>query len=183
MSAYSSLSRVLRKTGVHIINAICKILPPDPFSNRLRPALLRSIGYKVGRQTSISPPSYLHGGDAEIGSGCFINLGAYFDLSGKVTIGDQVHFGHHVTIVTSEHAVGGPERRCGPISAMPVVIGDGAWIGANALILPGVTIGKGAVVAAGAVVSKSVPDNVVVGGVPARVLRSLSEGEPTPGSK
>ena len=180
MSAYSSLSRVVRKFGIHIVNIICKILPPDPVSNRFRPILLRSIGYRVGPRTSICPPDYLHGGAIEIGGGCFINLGAYFDLSGKVTIGNRVHFGHHVTVVTTEHAMGGPERRCGPITTAPVVIGDGAWIGANALILPGVTIGKGAVVAAGAVVSKSVPDNALAGGVPARVLRWLDQNEPSP---
>lgn len=174
MGVSAVLARSCKKTFVHFINLICKSLPPDPISNRLRPKILRLIGYRVGAGTSIATPGYLHGGQAKIGANCFINMGVYFDLSGKLTIGDNVHFGHGVTIVTTEHAMGGAEERCGPPSARSVDIGSGAWIGANVTVLPGVVIGTGSVVAAGAVVTKSVPDNVLVGGTPAKVLRNLS---------
>jgi maltose O-acetyltransferase len=176
MGVSAVLTRSFKKGFIHLINLVCKALPPDPISNRLRPKLLKLIGYRVGRGTSIATPGYMHGGTAEIGADCFVNMGCYFDLSGKVTIGDNVHIGHGVTIVTTEHAMGGPDERCGPPTGLPVDIGSGAWIGANATVLAGVSIGKGAVVASGAIVTKSVPDNVLVGGVPAKVLRNLDPG-------
>jgi maltose O-acetyltransferase len=69
-------------------------------------------------------------------------------------------------------------RRAGDLKAEPVTIGDGAWIGARATILPGVTIGGGAVVAAGSVVTRDLPANVLAGGVPARVIRELTVEAP-----
>ena len=78
-----------------------------------------------------------------------------------------------VIIITDDHEIGPPWHRCGDRVARPVVIEDGVWIGARVTLLPGVTIGRGSVVAAGAVVNKDVPPNTLVGGVPARILRTL----------
>lgn len=92
-----------------------------------------------------------------------------------VTIGEHVLIGPNTLITTVGHPLSREGRRNWGAWAKPVTIGDDVWIGGNAVILPGVTIGSNVVVAAGAVVTKDVPDNVVVGGVPARVLRDLED--------
>jgi acetyltransferase-like isoleucine patch superfamily enzyme len=76
-------------------------------------------------------------------------------------------------ILTSSHELGPTMQRAGPLFRRPVRIGQGAWVGARSVVLPGVSIGDGAVVAAGSMVTKDVPPNVLVGGVPASVRRSL----------
>jgi acetyltransferase-like isoleucine patch superfamily enzyme len=81
--------------------------------------------------------------------------------------------GQEVSIITAGHQIAGPFYRAGTLRPAAVRIGGGVWIGARATILPGVNVGPGTVVAAGAVVAHDVPANVLVGGVPARVLRSL----------
>ena len=146
-------------------------------SGRLRSTLLRINGARVGRRC------FIRGGlqvqesfRFVIGDDVFINSGCVFDGSAPIEIGNRVQFGFQVTLVTGDHRIGPPAGRAGEHHARSVCIGDGAWIGARAVILPGVTIGKGAVVAAGAVVTRDVEANSLVAGVPARVVRSLPDG-------
>ncbi len=118
---------------------------------------------------------------ANFGSGKGITLGARSgigidaDLHGTITIGDDVMMGPRCTIFSRNHRTDDPTR---PMNTQgfeedkPVVIGDDVWLGANTTILPGVHIGSGSIVAAGAVVTGDVPPYSIVGGVPARVLRS-----------
>jgi maltose O-acetyltransferase len=91
-----------------------------------------------------------------------------------VTIGNNVSFGHQVIVLTNTHDIGPASRRAATLCSKAVTIGNGAWLGARCTILPGVTIGDGAVVAAGSVVNEDVPANVLVAGVPARLVRLLS---------
>ena len=112
-------------------------------------------------------------GHLRTGERCLINRSCYLDLHASITLGDDVVVGHGTAIITSRHVLGPAERRAGAVEGLQVVIGSGAWLGANATVLPGVTIGPGAVVAAGAVVNSDVPANAVVAGVPARVIRRL----------
>jgi maltose O-acetyltransferase len=79
-----------------------------------------------------------------------------------------------VTFITAKHQIGEATQRAGAMRGASIVVGDGAWVGANATILPGVSVGRGAVVAAGAVVSRDVPPNVIVAGVPAKIKIELS---------
>jgi acetyltransferase-like isoleucine patch superfamily enzyme len=122
-------------------------------------------------------PSILAGADYEhllrIGDGCWSNVGCTFDIHARLDVGNNVNFGQEVLILTQTHEVGQPARRAAALKSLPVTIGDGAWIGARACILPGVTIGAGAIVGAGALVTHDVPRNVVVGGVPATIIKSL----------
>jgi len=82
--------------------------------------------------------------------------------------------GHGVTFITSDHETGTLSRRAGELKVLPIIVEDGVWIAANVTLLPGVTVGRGAVVAAGAVVTKDVPPNSLVAGIPAKVIRLLS---------
>lgn len=154
-------------------------LPPH-VGTRLRVYLLRMAGFQIGRGTVMwGTPTITGSGDLykrlHIGCGCWFNVGCFFNLGATITIGDRVALGHQVMVMTDSHAIGDRNRRAGPLTAQPVQIGDGAWVGARATILPGVTIGEGSVVAAGAVVTKSVAPHLLVGGVPARPIRELVE--------
>jgi acetyltransferase-like isoleucine patch superfamily enzyme len=111
-------------------------------------------------------------GDVILGDDCSIN--PFACVSGKVTCGNGVRIASHASIVGFNHGIDDPDRpihRQGVVS-VGIVIGDDAWIGANAVVLDGVTIGHGAVIAAGAVVTQDIPALSIAGGVPARVLRS-----------
>lgn len=100
-----------------------------------------------------------------------LNAGVCIQDQGGVWIGDGSLIGHNVVIATLNHDLD-PAKR-GNLIPAPVVIGKNVWVGSNATILQGVTIGDGAVVAAGAVVTKDIPPDTVVGGVPARVIKSI----------
>jgi len=109
-------------------------------------------------------------GRIRIGHGVFINAGVVVYSDVAITIEDDVALANEVYVMdTSSHGIEGRE----PYAA-PVVIGAGTWVGARAIVLPGVTIGKRVVVGAGAVVTKDVPDEVLVAGNPARVIRPLT---------
>ena len=111
------------------------------------------------------------GKNIHLGRGVFINAGCKFQDQGGIYLGDRVLVGQNVVLATLNHGMD-PARRA-DLHPAPIRIGDDAWIGANATVLPGVTIGHGAVVAAGAVVTSDVPEMTVVGGVPARVIKRI----------
>ena len=113
----------------------------------------------------------------ELGDQVDIGEFTHIRANGGVRIGNQVLIAAHVTITTREHPVELP--RWSVTSDAPIAIEDDVWIGAGAVVLPGVTIGRGAVVAAGAVVTASVEPYTVVAGVPARAIRSIAPPAPT----
>lgn len=157
---------------------ICKFLPNNTFL-RLRKLLLRWGGFTTGKGTIFMDVPVLSGGKhsismLSIGKHCFVNVECVFDLSSHIRIGNQVYFGHRVMLITSQHDFSSSRQRGGRLTGDSIIIEDGAWIGAGTIILPGVTVGAGAVVAAGSVVSKDVPSNTIVGGVPAKQIRELN---------
>ena len=134
------------------------------------------IGRPVGEGFCLFPPFYTdYGQNIIIGKNVLLNTSCHFQDQGGITIGDGAQIGHNVVLATLNHAMS-PSRR-GTMVPAPIHIGKNVWIGSNAAILPGVTIGDGAIVAAGAVVTRDVPENAIVGGVPARVIRHLREEE------
>jgi len=115
------------------------------------------------------PPFYTDCGlNLHIGENVFFNSGCRFQDQGGIYIGDNTMIGHNVVLATINHDIT-PDNR-GVNLPKPIRIGSNVWIGANATVLPGVTIGNNAVIAAGAVVTKDVPENTVVGGVPAKLI-------------
>ncbi|MDE6029797.1 MAG: sugar O-acetyltransferase [Clostridiales bacterium] len=144
--------------------------PPE----RLRELFSELIGRPVDEGFGLFPPFYAdYGGNITVGKNVFINSGCCFQDQGGIEIGDDVLIGQQVVIATLNHDLA-PAKRANMLPA-PVKIGNGVWIGAHATILAGVTIGDGAVVAAGAVVTKDVPANTVVGGVPAKAIKTVKE--------
>lgn len=142
----------------------------------LRALFSRLIGQPVDESFGLFPPFYTDcGKNIHIGKHVFVNMGCKFQDQGGIFIGDGALIGHNVVLATLNHAKS-PKDRSTMIPA-PIRIGRHVWIGSNATVLPGVTIGDGAIVAAGAVVTKDVPENTIVGGVPATVIRPLSEEE------
>lgn len=113
----------------------------------------------------------------ELGDQVDIGEFTHIRANGGLRVGNRVLIAAHVTITTREHPVELP--RWSVTTDAPITIEDDVWIGAGAVVLPGVTIGRGAVVAAGAVVTASVEPYTVVGGVPARALRSIAPPAPT----
>ena len=130
------------------------------------------IGKPVGRDFGLFPPFYTDfGKNITIGDNVFINAGCKFQDQGGIVIGDGALIGHNVVLATLNHDLA-PEKRQ-QLHPAPIRIGRGVWIGANATVTAGVSIGDNAVVAAGAVVNRDVPENTIVGGVPARIIKTI----------
>ncbi|MGM0900681.1 MAG: sugar O-acetyltransferase [Bacillota bacterium] len=136
----------------------------------------RLIGKPVDKTFAMFPPFYTDcGKNINVGKNVFINSGCRFQDQGGITIGDGVLIGHNVVLATLNHDID-PKKR-GTMHPALITIGQDVWIGANATVVPGVTIGDGAIIAAGAVVTKDVPPNVIVGGVPAKILKKIETGQ------
>ena len=159
---------------VFLSGALARLLPRY-VANRLRTRILRLAGWRIGADTYFAGvPRFSGVGQIRarltIGKQGWINVDCTFELNDTITIGDCVAIGHEVMILTSTHKIGTVVRRAGPKFTSPVSIGNGVWLGARCVILPGVTVGDGAVVSTGAVVTKDVPPNSVVAGAPATVV-------------
>ena len=129
-------------------------------------------GRKVDESFGMFPPFYTDcGKNIHIGRNVFFNGGCRFQDQGGIYIDDGALIGPMVVLATLNHEQD-PEHR-GNLFPKPIHIGKKVWIGANATVLPGVTIGDGAIVAAGAVASKDVPSGVIVGGVPAKIIKRV----------
>lgn len=164
---------MLLRIWIRVVNGVAWLLPDDSISRRIRVVCYRTLGCRIGRGSIIMGGGYINGFDVIIGRDVYINRNVHFDLNASVSIGDRVFVANDVKFITTNHAIGPHEQRAGQISAAPVVVGDGVWIGAAAIVLPGVRVGAGSIVAAGAVVTRDVPENVMVGGVPARTIKAL----------
>ena len=116
----------------------------------------------------------IHGGaNISIGDGCFVNYQAW--IENNVVIGKNCNIAYKVTFCTSTHIIGDNTRRAGASMSDEIKVGDGTWIGANALILPGIHIGSGCIIGAGSVVTKDCIDNGVYAGNPAMLIRKLDD--------
>lgn len=139
---------------------------------KIRQFLSQIIDSEIDESVTIFTPFHInYGKNTQIGKNVFINFDCVFLDLGGITIEDGVLIAPKVSLLSEGHPISPQERH----SLVPkhIHIKKNAWIGANATILHGVTIGQNAVVAAGSVVTKNVPDNVVVGGIPAQILKRL----------
>jgi len=149
-----------------------------PSEMEKREKLLKEMLAEVGEGCYIEPPFHSNFGGKHVHFGNYVyanfNLTAVDDA--HIYVGDYVMFGPNVTIATAGHPVNPPLRRHGQVQYnLDVHIEENVWVGAGAIILPGITIGKNSVIGAGSVVTKDIPANVVAVGNPCRVLRPISE--------
>ncbi|WP_313822860.1 DapH/DapD/GlmU-related protein [Citricoccus sp.] len=172
----SSLHEVMHRTSQDALRLTGELNGGYHEPARVRELLSELFGRPVPETVMLFPPFRTDfGKNTVLGDRVFLNSGCAFQDQGGITIGNGCQIGHNTVIATLNHALD-PERRL-DMHPAPVVIGTNVWIGSNATILPGVTIGDNAVVAAAAVVTKDVPADSVVLGSPARVVRSVT-GEP-----
>ncbi len=130
-------------------------------------------GKNVDKSFRLFPPFYTDcGKNITLGKNVFINACCKFQDQGGIIIGNNVLIGHNVTLATLNHDERPDKRQY--IYPKPIKIGNNVWIGSNATILQGITIGDGAIIGANSVVTKDVPENTIVAGVPAKVLRQIT---------
>ena len=138
----------------------------------LREIMGRLTGKKIDETFRLFPPFYTDfGKNITIGRDVFINSGCHFQDQGGIVIGDGSLIGHNVVLATINHDLDPKNNRKNHYA--PIIIGNYVWIGTNVTVVSGVTIGDWAVVGAGAVVTRDVPPRSVVGGVPARVIKTI----------
>ena len=140
--------------------------------DEVRALLSEVFGKPVDPTLRVFPPFYTDfGKNITIGKHVFINACCHFQDHGGVTIGDGCQIGHNVVFATLNHGIPADDRV--HTYPAPIVLGKNIWVGSNATILQGVTIGDNSIIAAGAVVTKDVPAGTIVGGVPAKIIRSI----------
>ena len=148
-------------------------LPADDMAGR--EALLHDIFGQVGEHVWIVPPlTAAVGKYVSIGEGTYANMNLTLIDDWKITIGKRVLIGPNVTLCTTGHPIH-PEHRMDGMYSFPITIGDNVWLGANVIVMPGVTIGENAVIGAGSVVTKDIPPNVIAFGSPCKVYRQISD--------
>jgi len=154
---------------------ICMEINTEYFEpSQLREKVSELLGKEVPNSLTLFPPLYVDfGKNIHLGENVFINSSCHFQDQGGIYIGDGCQIGHNVVISTVNHDLNPKNDRKNHYA--PVRLGKRVWIGSNATILSGVTIGDWAVVAAGAVVTKDVPSYCVVGGVPAKIIKMVEK--------
>lgn len=144
--------------------------------DEIRELFSQLSGKPVNPTLRIFPPLYTDfGKNIQVGKNVFINGGCHFQDQGGITLGDDCLIGHNVVFATLNHFIEPSERAS--LQPAPIVLGKNVWVGSSSTILQGVTIGDNAIIAAGSVVTKDVPANAIVGGVPAHIIRYITPKE------
>jgi acetyltransferase-like isoleucine patch superfamily enzyme len=164
--------------GDYLVEFFMALTPHDPLSNRIKRALMRWRGAKIGKNPKIWRDVWVDDyRKLTIGDDVSIGKSAMLQCIGGITVGNQVMIAHGSQIVSAGHRIpgAGESMRFSGLDVAPIVLEDGAWIGAGAIVLPGVRVGRGAVIAAGAVVTRDVEPYSIVGGVPGVAIGSRAE--------
>ncbi len=148
-----------------------------PSEQKRREELLKELFAEVGFNCYIQPPFHANWGGKNVFLGNNVYANSNFTLvdDGEIYIGNYVMFGPNVIVATASHPIEPKLRRKAYQFNIPVRINDNVWIGAGAMILPGVTIGENSVIGAGSVVTKDIPKNVIAAGNPCKVIREIGE--------
>jgi len=164
---YSKIGQACNNTKKLLVQ-MNGIAEPD----EVRSLLSQITGSEIDKSTTAFTPLHInYGRHTKIGKNVFINFDCVFLDLGGITIEDNVLIAPKVSLLSEGHPVTPGTRAT--LTTGHIHIKKNAWIGAGATIMQGVTIGENAIVAAGAVVSKDVPDNTIVGGIPAKIIKSI----------
>jgi maltose O-acetyltransferase len=175
MKQFRLISQSATLALAHLISAL---LPPSRcFEFRRR--VFVAAGIKIGKGTAISGGARFHGMNISIGDHTWVNGNTHFypERDGCIQIGSRVAIAPGCLICTGTHEIGGSERRAGRSYGLSVDIGEGSWLCMGSMVLPGTVLGPGTIVAAGAVVRGHFPRNVLIAGVPGRVVKNLPAHE------
>lgn len=172
VKAGSDMHKIMCELSGEAMRITCRLNGSYHKPDEVRLLFSELIGKQVDESFMMFPPFYTDcGRNITVGKNVFINSCCNFQDQGGITIGDGSLIGHKAIFATLNHGFASEDR--GSLYPAPIVIGKNVWVGASATLLPGVTVGDNAIIAAGAVVTKDVPQNAIVGGVPANVIRTL----------
>lgn len=170
------MKRVLKYVWFIFVMKATGFLPDFQFVMGLRGWLLRPSFRTCGRNFQIcSDAMIVFSSSVSIGQDVYIARGCWIQGVGGVTLDDEVMLGPYSILASNDHQSKDGSYRFGEARPAPIRMGRGSWTGAHVVVTAGVTVGRGVACAAGAVVTRDVEDHMVVGGVPARVLRSLAD--------
>ena len=174
LEAGTEYTAMMRPAAVEAQRITAKINGSFHTPEELRALVSELTGETVDERFALFPPIYTDfGKNIRFGKNVFVNSGCCFQDQGGIEIGDDCLIGHQVVFCTLNHDLR-PSKRANMLPA-PIKLGRNVWVGSHATILSGVTVGDNAVIAAGAVVTKDVPANAVVGGVPAKIIKYVSD--------
>jgi maltose O-acetyltransferase len=165
------IHRVLAFAWITFIMCVTAFLPDVTPLLRLRGFLVRWCFHSCGRNFQLGGGvRILFSTRIDLGRDVYVATGCWIQGVGGIAIGDEVMLGPYTILASNDHTKQDGSHRFAPGRNAPITLGRGAWTGGHVVITAGVNVGKGAAVAAGAVVTKDVPDDVVVAGVPARAI-------------
>jgi acetyltransferase-like isoleucine patch superfamily enzyme len=169
-------TKVPMRTAIldYLVEFFMAMTPHDPLSNRIKRSLMIWRGATIGAKPKIWRDVWVDDyRKLKIGANVSIGKSAMLQCIGGITVGNNVMIAHGSQLISAGHHIPDPgeSMRFSGLDVAPIVLEDDVWIGAGAIVLPGVTVGKGAVVAAGAVVTKDVQPYAIVAGIPAQVIR------------
>jgi maltose O-acetyltransferase len=150
-----------------------RVLASALIPEALRRAGLCAVGMRLGKGVAVKPGCFFVSSDIEMGDYSGLEYECVVLNEAKVTIGARTAVGTQSMLVTGSHEIGDGHRRTGPASPLPIVIGNGCWIGARVLVLPGVTIGDGCIIGAGSMVTSYCEAHGIYMGSPAVRIRDL----------
>lgn len=175
-SIYFCTDEDLAKEQLHCLEMLYDFNHTRPSEQNLRQEILSRYFAEMGENCYIEPPLHANWGKhTHLGKNVYANFNLTLVDDTHIYIGDHVMIGPNVTIATAGHPVDPQYRERIAQFNIPIHIGRNVWIGANSVILPGVTIGENSVVGAGSIVTKNIPSNVVAVGNPCHVLREIGE--------
>lgn len=173
---YFCTDEELAKEQLRCLDRLYDFNQTRPSEMPKRMALLQEILAEVGENCYVEPPLHANWGcHTHFGNNVYANFNLTLVDDTDIYVGDSVLFGPNVVVAVAGHPVDPELRRKVAQFNLPVHIGNNVWIGAGAIILPGITIGDNSVIGAGSVVTKDIPANVVAVGNPCRVLREIGE--------
>ena len=172
--AYDFWDEEVNNRKLNAIEGCKKLSETDPADGKAVYEVLKGFFGSVGENSNVLPGFHCdHGKNIHVGKNFLANYNVTILDIMPVHIGDYVMIGPNTMIVTVNHPLSPKGRRKHLGIGKPVTIGNDVWLGGNVTVLPGVTIGNNVVVAAGAVVTKDIPDNCVVAGVPAKIVKHI----------